>query len=229
MTREKAVFGVGALAILLGGLFYWRTYQERLTPADAGGETPTYADIPGIQYGYASASSPTSTPSATEGTKEKEVPSRPIPDLNRPIVAPNDFSAADAADAAATIRQLTEILSKNTENTAVWIGLGLQRKSIEDYEGARQAWEYAYALDPRNAITADNLGVLYGYYLKDSRKAETYFLTAISLEPRDTFRYERAVEFYREVLLNDAKARNIASDGVQRVTNPASLKEFLGE
>ena len=214
MLRRRILLSIVVLVLLGGSAYlYWPSTTE----------TAIHRDIPGVEYGYSKPSS------STPVIKEKKTQISQLPDLNRSVVIPKDFSSADASAVTKKIREIVDFLKKSSQNSVVWESLGLERKGIEDYEGARQAWEYALVLDPYNAVTTDNLGVLYEYYLKDARKAEDYFLAAIKLEPLEVTRYQRAFEFYHDVLHNDKKARQIIEEGTQRVPNNADLRALLGE
>lgn len=83
--------------------------------------------------------------------------------------------------------------SKNAEN---WIELGLERKALADYEGARDAWEYAKALEPNNLVPWNNLGDLYHYYLKDYAKSEENWKKTIALKPDYALGYRGLYELY---------------------------------
>lgn len=77
-----------------------------------------------------------------------------------------------------------------------WIQLGLLKKVIGDYEGARDAWEYAGAIRPENSVSFANLGELYWRYLPDYPRAEKNFLTAIKNMPDDSSTYTSLSDLY---------------------------------
>jgi len=103
----------------------------------------------------------------------------PIPDLDRQIMFGEGFSDEKKAIIIKDIKKLSEELKENSDLFNNWIALGLQRKEIDDYEGARQAWEYASMIRPADSVSLANLGNLYHYYLKDYAKSEENLLKAI--------------------------------------------------
>lgn len=220
------VLAVFALVIVVLAAFF--IIPDR-APQEGGSETSTTTAVvqpdgalPGITYGYAS-SSP-SNPSNTELPK-----GIPIPDLDRPVTIPSYFLSDIAERAKADIAKISGALKENPSNAALWAELGLQRKEIEDYIGARDALLYAYALIPQNAVISDNLGVLYGYYLKDSRKAEEYFKKALELEPTIAYRYLRLYELYHDIVQDDKKTKAILERGLKAIPNHSGFTALLQE
>jgi Tfp pilus assembly protein PilF len=90
-----------------------------------------------------------------------------------------------------------EELKKDPQNINEWIMLGVNRKSISDYEGARDAWEYAKALNPTNIVPWNNLGDLYHFYLKDYVKSEENWKKTIALKPDYIQGYSGLIDLYR--------------------------------
>src|SRR3990167_226615 len=92
-----------------------------------------------------------------------------------------------------------------------WLQLGLYKKIIGDYYGARDAWEYASLIRPQNVVSFKNLGELYWRYMPDFLKAETNLRIAIANEPKlidsyitlsEVYRYsykENAIKYFREL------------------------------
>jgi tetratricopeptide (TPR) repeat protein len=185
-----------------------------VTTSDLGNIT---ANAPGIQYGY-TAPTDTTTGHAPQGA--------PVPNLDRPIVIPASFREENAARAKEEIQKLTAALKENPANGPLWGTLGLKRQGVEDYEGAREAYEYALALSPRNGVTAENLGVLYGYYLHEPLKAEKYFRQALDIESLE-YRYLRLHDLYKDIMKNTAKTRAILEQGLKEYPRNTSFKTLL--
>lgn len=80
-----------------------------------------------------------------------------------------------------------------------WIAVGVIKKSFNDYEGTRDAWEYANILYPSNGLSFANLGSLYGFYLYDNEKAELNFKQAIQNDPYQSGYYLSLADFYKNV------------------------------
>lgn len=97
---------------------------------------------------------------------------------------------------------LASVLNKNPVGIGGvddWIAVGIIKKSFNDYEGTRDAWEYAGVLYPNNALSFANLGSLYGFYLHDNEKAELNFIKAIDNDPYQPSYYLSLADFYKEV------------------------------
>lgn len=151
----------------------------------------------------------------------------PTPDLNRKIVFGNNVSKDAKKIIITKINSLESALKKDNSSLKDWIDLGLYRKVTGDYEGARQAWEYASALSPKNSISFRDLGDLYGYYLKEPQKAEKNLLEAIKNGPSNIEYYLKTADFYRYKENDISKARGIIKQGISANPKSTELKSFL--
>lgn len=77
-----------------------------------------------------------------------------------------------------------------------WIQLGLIKKVIGDFEGARDAWHYAGIIAPDNVVSFANLGELYWRYLPDFPKSEKNFRQAIKNDSKRPEIYISLAELY---------------------------------
>lgn len=163
------------------------------------------------------------------GVEQNAQPNIPPPDLNRPINITENFTDAQKKDLTQKIIELSSVLKKTPDLFDTWLILGIHRKTIGDYEGAREIWEYATALRPGNYIPFNNLGDLYAFYLKDNKKAEENFNKAIELSPNRIHVYYSFYEFYKYVLKDDAKAKALLQKGIAANPGPASqgLQDLL--
>ncbi|MDP3710308.1 MAG: hypothetical protein Q8R29_01125 [bacterium] len=98
-----------------------------------------------------------------------------------------------------------------------WLELGILKKVIGDYEGARDAWEYANIIRPGNSISFSNLGELYWRYLPNYTKSEANFKTSIKNKSDDPsvyislsdlyfYSYAEKKDFADDILLEGTKA-----------------------
>lgn len=163
--------------------------------------------------------------------KDKPSVKIPVPDLDREIKIVDNMSKDASIIVADKIKSISDQLKKDSDNLENWLILGIYRKMINDYEGARLAWEYAGAIRPQSGIPFNNLGDLYAYYLKDALKAEKYFLQAIRSEPNNIYFYFKITDFYRDfknVFNDNTKARAILEQGIANNPNTSSdLKKLL--
>jgi tetratricopeptide (TPR) repeat protein len=146
-----------------------------------------------------------------------------MPDLNRPI----EFKGV-MADNAEVQQLMTEkidtVIASIQESGGTlneWLDLGIYWKQVDDYEGAALAWEYASALRPSNHVSFTNLGNLYHLYLKDYKKAEENFLTAIANKPDHIIGYLELHSLYRD---SYTEKSDLADDILQQglLANPGN-------
>lgn len=185
----------------------------------SGKAKPTVSPGVDIDYGYATGTS--------ESPQKEGKLSASAPSLERPVVIPTSFSSADAELIKESISKLIGAIKKSPENGALWADLGMKRKGIEDYEGAKDAYLYAQKLMPNNAVVADSLGVIYGDYLKDYNKAEQYFRLAIDLDSLTSYRYLRLFDLYRYALKDTKKAKAVLEEGLRAIPGNPSFSMLL--
>lgn len=155
-------------------------------------------------------------------------PKIPVPNLNREIKITAEMDENAKQIATSKIKDLSTQLKKNSDNLENWLVLGVYRKIIGDYEGAKEAWEYASAIRPQNSVSFNNLGELYAYYLKDNKKAEENYANAIENDPSAIYIYRNLFDFYRYIAKDTAKARAVLEKGI--TANPSTsgdLKNLL--
>lgn len=195
-TRVKFILGSLFFILLAGGAYVYFQKQKEKQP-------PLAVETSGGNDG------------ATITVTKIEPPS-----LTRPIVIPEGTDPNVAAQTRAYWENLIAELQKNPYVFINWVDLGLQRFVAKDYEGAREAWEYANALAPENSVAYGNLGNLYGYYLKDPKKAEENFLSALKNGPAQTYLYFQTADFYVQVLKSKKKAVFVVEEGLAK--NPGN-------
>lgn len=98
-------------------------------------------------------------------------------------------------------------LEANADDFNAWYAAGLMKKFVCDYAGARDIWEYANSIRPKNSIAFAALGNLYGYFLKDFEKAEVNYLKAI--ENEEAFKKLQAENKAPEYAVNTEYYRNL--------------------
>jgi tetratricopeptide (TPR) repeat protein len=175
----------------------------------------------------------------SENNDKEDIEIRPIPidnairqeliypDLNRPIVFPDSFPEDARIIIQNNVAALTAQLKTDPDLFNSWLDLAIQYKIIEDYKGARDIWEFLSTVSPENSVSFRNLGDLYGYYLGDNQKAEKNLLRAIEISPNEIEYYLKTMEFYRDVMKDIVKARQIIEQGINSNPTSEELKCFL--
>jgi len=157
-------------------------------------------------------------------TNNKPAVNVPLPDLNKEIKITADMNEDAKRIATTKIQDLSSQLKKDSDNLENWLVLGVYRKMIGDYEGAKEVWEYASVIRPQNSISFNNLGELYAYYLKDNAKAEENYKKAIENDPSAIYIYRNFFDFYRYFAKDTAKARAILEQGI--AANPSTSSDL---
>lgn len=206
-----------AIVILLLGYYFYSDFKN--------GREVTIIDNQPSQESNATSS----LESVSEVSANKEVINIPAPSLDRPIVYPADMPAQIKEDNQNKISQIIKNLKANQDSFNDWIDLGLYRKLLGDYEGARQAWEYGSILRPQSPAPFSNLGILYGYYIKDAPKAEKSFLKAVENDPKGINLYFQTYDFYKDVMKDLTKAKAIIETGLKNNPADKDLESMLKE
>ncbi len=154
-------------------------------------------------------------------------PKIPVPDLNRKLSLGGNISTDAKNIITKKINSIVASLKKNSNSVQDWIDLGVYRKIAGDYVGASEAWEYVSVLSPQNSLSFRDLGDLYGYYLKEPKKAEKNFLQAIKNNPSQIEYYFKTVAFYVNVMKDIPKARDIVNQGIKSNPSAKELKTLL--
>ena len=127
------------------------------------------------------------------------------------------------------IKEITAKLKEDYDQLQEWLQLGLLRNLIGDYEGAKQAWEFAAVIRPKDPVAFHNLGDLYWMQFSDFPKAEKYFLEAIEKGPQHPLFYIKLHELYRYSYKEKSDlADDVLEQGIKATGDPY-LKNLLEE
>lgn len=154
----------------------------------------------------------------------------PAPALIRSTDFSNTLTPEIKKIILASLETTIATIKKDPKRVDGWISLGGQRKQLGDYEGAREAWEYAKTLNPTDIVAWNNLGDLYHFYLKDYVKSEENWKKTIALKPDFVQGYRGLYELYLYSMKEKAsQIPVILKEGI--VKNPAAteLKALLDE
>lgn len=151
-----------------------------------------------------------------------------IPNLDREVLVKEKMTEDTKAKMVAEIKNVSDVLKKNPEFFDGWMNLGVLRKFIGDYDGAREAWEYAAALRPDVHITYNNLGDLYHFYLKDFTKAEMNMRRAVDVKSDFIMGYTHLHELYLYSLKSKSDlADDVLMEGIQKNQDDPELRIVL--
>ncbi|GEM_PF-2020621 len=162
---------------------------------------------------------PAKTPAYT-GRDPAEV--RPVPEEVKL------FSDSQKKNLYAKIQEYGNAVKKNPYFFEAWVDIGVLKKNIGDFEGAKDAWEYGGLIQPSNSLTFSNLGELYWRYLTDYPKAEKNLKIAIAHKPTDPQNYITLAELYHYSYKEKVDlADDALLDGLKALPSDQSLMRRL--
>ena len=208
--KPAVIIGIIIIVLILGGAYFWLKARERAVRQEPNGKAAQ-------EEGKLSAQL------KTEDISREDLPEG-MPDLDKPITASVKLSKEAEAIVRMNIKEVSARLKQNPSKVEDWLVLGIYRKSLGDYKGAAECWEYASKLDPDNPIPYNNLADLYSYFDKDLAKAEENWLKALEKGPDQAFVYKGAFDFFHYLKKDDAKAREIIEKGIRE--NPG-IENYL--
>ena len=184
------VIGVGIWLLVSGGgkngiRTATTTPNMHATSTDA---TSTTVSIGGIDINVPSGATITEISSGADST--------PPPTLDRSVTFPDFYTDEQKTIVEKKMNDTIQALKNDPTQFAYWLELGILRSNVQDYEGAKEVYEYLNAVSPNNSISFMNLGNLYYLYLKDYMKAEGNFKHAITNNPNNMQAYQSLYELY---------------------------------
>lgn len=138
------------------------------------------------------------------------------------------FTEEQKARLYATIDTNGRAVKSNPSFFDGWMQIGLLKKIIGDFEGARDAWEYAGVIQSKNSLSFSNLGELYWRYLHEYVKSETNFRISIKHKPEDIQNYVSLAELYHYSYKEKADlADDVLREGLQNNPDDGTLMRRL--
>lgn len=139
------------------------------------------------------------------------------------------FTTAQKNNLFDEIRKQAGEVKKNPLLYSSWLQIGVYKKTIGDYIGARDAWEYAALLAPQEFVPHYDLGQLYWHNIPDYLKAEAKFKAAIALKIKDASSYKALSDLYLYSYKGKAGlADDVLLDGLKAMPNDINLLKALG-
>jgi len=198
-------FGKIIIALLIAGVgiygyLEYKNYQNNQSPDESNPTDKRVVEIaPGVEAEIEGNLVPRISADALKSAK--------LPDFDRIPKAPKEMSQEIGDKFISKLNASIEAVKADPTSYGDWIDIGIYRKILDDYEGAKEIWAFLVKAAPDVATAYVNLGNLYAYYLHDNKKAEQLFLDGIDVAPRWKESYDRAVDFYVVVTKEPEKAR----------------------
>ncbi len=204
--------------ISLGGNEY---NQETTSPLPSESVTPS--SLPSITNAPQVSHTPQSKPS-----QMPVYSGRPVDEVRPVSEEVKLFSEAQKQDIYNAIGNYGKAVKEKPDFFAGWLQLGLLKKNIGDFEGARDAWEYASVIRPLNDVSFANLGELYWRYLHQYAKSEINFKMAIKNNPNDPGTYASLSDLYFYSLKEKANlADDILFEGIAAIPKSTDMLKKL--
>ncbi len=217
MKNKKLIVGIAGFIILAGfaGWYFYRDWANNHRQNEPVGQNTAN---PG--------ENPQAENKSDSGLTKEELLKR-MPNLDKEVVIQEEMSNESKLRLITEIKSAVAVLKEDYDRLEGWLNLGIYRKQAGDYEGAKEAWEFATLIRPKNPIAFHNLGDLYWMYLKNYPLAETYFKKAIEIDPKIPLFYSKLHELYRYSYKEKADlADDILRQGIKATDDPV-LKEML--
>lgn len=151
----------------------------------------------------------------------------PVNDLRADPEVLRQVPAATLEQSRSELADLTVHLAEQPDDPDGWMRVAFIKRFYRDYAGARDAYEYVNVIAPHIGVPFQNLGILYGYYLKEPARAIPKYERAIALEPGNPSFYLEFANFWRDVVGDSARAEATLLDGLKRLPGDPSLAAAL--
>jgi len=150
------------------------------------------------------------------------------PTLGRTITMPERFTPEAVTILQNNIATLTAQLKENPDSLQAWSDLANQYKIIDDFEGAREIWEYLILVTQNNTVIRISLGNLYHYQLRNFEKSEAVFKEALRVNDKTVEVYVGLHELYRySYKTGSTLAVDILKEGITAVPENTDIRMLL--
>lgn len=190
--NKKILIMSSVAVILIAGAGYWVYKDFFALKAENIGAEDTGKTIGGVNYEIVEVK-PDETISAEADDQFKKTA---LEITNMPVVFSSEVSEASKEKIKTAIEELNKQIGEEYSHLDLLLELGIKRQSVGDYVGAAKTWEFAGLVFPKNYITFQNLGFVYGFYLKDYVLSEKNYLKSLENDPTNTQVYLDLVDIY---------------------------------
>jgi tetratricopeptide (TPR) repeat protein len=208
------------IVLLAAGGVGWYVWRDKGAPV---AESPVVVgDLPKLPDNSLEESS------APVADVPKDLKSRAMAIIARPILVKNELSGSAKESAIAKLKEISELIKQDYNTIYPWFDLGAYRKLIGDYDGAIEAWTFVITVWPKDFVAYHNLGDLYGFTLKNYPKSEEYFLKSIEVNPSNISGYLQLADLYEYAYVEKAdQAEAILLKGLENNPGEANLTAAL--
>lgn len=219
MPQTKYIAVLFAVVFVLGaGLAFYATMSERTSPTNTTNTTDVSQGNSIRGPGYTITKLPI--------PELKEV----MPDLSRKVAFSDSIPLELRSQIEAKVQALAASLTEDPTRSEDWFNLAILYHIANDYDGAKEIWEFLIKVAPTDTTAYDNLGKLYHFSLKDYPKAEQYFTQSISVNPNLLTPYRELFDLYRySYKTSTSAAIDILNKAMKKFPEDVGLYVLLGE
>lgn len=243
LTRMKIILGIGGAILVVGVIFFREPIGSLLNfgvrDRDVNGSrdsgegfiTPPVVDN--------ESSDPRSSGSGTQASlpQSEESPTGPFPayqgrdpaEIRPDLKTIAGLSEEQRREAYRQIEIFARTIKDQPTFGQAWLQIGLLKKSIGDYEGARDAWAYAAIVRPESFVPPANLAQIYWHYLPDHPEAERQFREAIRRDPNQQSLYIGLADLYSFAYREkEPFADDVLREGLEAIPGQPDILKALG-
>ncbi len=119
-------------------------------------------------------------------------------------------------------------IESDVDNFNAWKDLAVVKKSIGDYEGARDAWLHMNDMRPANRVSFGNLGDLFTHFIVDYPRAIEQYRIAMQNDPAYIDFYRSVFQIYNEYWLEKKDlAEGVLLEGLEKNPDNVDLLALL--
>lgn len=186
----KNIALLGAALVIVAVVAGIVNYSTLKTPVETSTATSTPLTGPGYTIEQAAVSNPEILkPNLDRGIRFSDS----IPAEIRPLIQ----KKADEAIAK---------LKNDPTDAGAWLNLALWYKTANDFDGAREVWEFLVQAAPQDTTSIENLAKMYHFDLQEYVKAEQYFKQSLALSRTRIEPYLGLFELYSLSYKKDTSA-----------------------
>lgn len=188
----KKITLISLSIILIAAAGFWMYGDISSSKPENIGAEDTSQTIGGINYEIVEVNSGADISAEADDQFKKTA----LEIANMPIVFSVQITEENKAKKIMAIEAINDQIKADYNRLDLLLDDGLLRQSINDYAGAAKVWEFAGLVFPKNYISFQNLGFVYGFHLKDYKRSEENYLKSLENDPVNTQIYLDLVDVY---------------------------------
>lgn len=230
MRYKEIIIGIIIAVVIVFGFVFrdsiFRSALEENQPVGEPQSEETATTSPEVSENQDTAVIPSS--GATPTAPARAYAGRPLDEVRFSQEASQSLSVQQKNEASNEIRKYTGLVKDNHSYFQGWLQIAFLKKSIGDYEGARDIWVHLTLANPQDGVAFLNLGDLHTNLLKDYVKAEQNYRGAIKVAPKNILGYIGLADLYTFFYTEKKEqAEVVLKQGIATNPNDPNFKKAL--